>query len=67
MNKAEQKVVEIVELEPWKFLVRSSNKLTYYEIIKRRDESFSCACPSFKYNGGECKHIQAVKAMIGGD
>lgn len=62
--KTKQEVIEIVELEPWKYLVRSSNKLAYYEVIQRRDETFSCTCPAFKYNGGECKHIKSVGAMI---
>ena len=53
--------MEIVEIEPWKFMVRSSNKHTYYEVVKRKDETFSCNCPSAKYNEGECKHIRGVK------
>jgi len=58
-------IVEIVEVEPWKYVVRSTtNRRKWYEIIHRRDESFSCNCKGFKYNGENDKHINAVKAMV---
>lgn len=55
--------MEIIEIKPWLFKVRSSNLRKYYEVTKRKDETFFCTCPSVKYNAGECKHILGVKAL----
>jgi hypothetical protein len=57
------KPLEIIEINPYTFKVRSSNLRKYYEVTKRRDETFSCTCKGFKYNGGECRHILGVKAF----
>jgi hypothetical protein len=47
-----------------------SKKVGDYEVIwdndrhARRDDceyGWRCTCPSFKFRGGECKHIRAVK------
>ena len=57
--------VEIVEVEPWLFRVRSStNRRKWYDIIWRRDETFSCNCAGFRFNGENDKHINAVRAMV---
>lgn len=57
--------VEIVEVEPWFFKVRSStNRRKWYDVIWRRDETFNCNCKGFRYNGENDKHINAVKAMV---
>lgn len=56
-------IMEIVELGPYEFKVRSSNKRRYYDVTKRRDETFHCTCKGFKYNGDECRHILGVKAF----
>ena len=60
-----QEVINMIEaliLEPYHFKVRSANKRRYYDVIKRRDETYSCTCKSFKYNG-TCKHIFAVEGL----
>jgi len=58
-------IIEIIEIEHWHFKVRSSiNRRKWYDIIHRRDESFWCSCPGFKYNGQIDKHISAVEKMI---
>jgi uncharacterized Zn finger protein len=54
---------EVIEVKPWLFKVRSKNLRKYYEVTKRRDESFSCTCPSAKYNANDCKHILMVRAF----
>lgn len=63
MNTNDIDYIEIIQLEPWHFKVRSSDKRRYYDAIHRRDESFSCNCKGFKYNG-ECRHIKAIKVMV---
>lgn len=55
--------MEALVLEPWLFRVRSANKRRYYEVVKRRDETYSCTCRAFKYNDGACKHILAVEGL----
>lgn len=56
---------EIVQLTDWKFKFRRSNKKGTYELIKRRDGTYYCSCPSHKYNGEVCKHIKLLKAFLG--
>lgn len=55
--------MEVLILEPWHFKVRSSNKRGYYDVVKRKDGTYSCTCKAFKYNDGDCKHIIAVDGM----
>lgn len=58
-------MIEVIEIEPWKFKVRSlTNRRKWYEVIHRRDNSFWCNCANFKYNGQIDNHILAVEAMI---
>ena len=57
-------IKEGIELKPWLFKIRGTNRRKLYTIIKRKDETFWCNCPSFKYNGENCKHINIVRAMI---
>jgi len=65
MKNDEINYIEIVEVEPWLFKVRSfNNRRKWYKIIHRRDESFWCDCEGFKYNGEPDKHIEVVKVMI---
>jgi len=52
--------MEVKEVNKWKWEIEGS-KSTTYEVIKRRDETFWCSCPSFKFNTYNCKHIDAVK------
>lgn len=59
----ESPIMEAIVLEPWHFKVRSSNKRRYYDVIKRKDETYSCNCKSFKYNDGDCKHVLAVEGL----
>ena len=56
--------MEIIQLEPYLFRVRSTNGRKYYEVILRKDETLSCTCKGFKYNGVSCRHIVGVRAMI---
>lgn len=56
-------IMEAIMLEPWHFKVRSKSKHKYYDVIKRKDETYSCTCKSFKYNGIDCKHIIAVEGL----
>ncbi len=56
--------LEIVQLEPYHFKVRSTNRRKYYDVILRKDETMSCTCKGFKYNGVSCRHIVGVKAMV---
>jgi len=56
-------IMEAILLEPWRSKVRSSNKRKYYDVVKRKDETYSCNCKSFKYNGTDCKHIIAVEGL----
>ncbi len=56
-------MMEIIEKEPWHFKVRSANKRKYYDVVKRKDETFSCNCLSAKYNADECKHVIGVKGF----
>lgn len=58
---------EIVQLTEWRFKFRRKNKKGTYEIIKRRDHTYYCSCPSHKYNGEVCKHIKLLKAFLGED
>lgn len=58
-------MIEIVQLNDWRFKFRRKNKKGYYELIKRRDESFYCSCPSHKYNEEECKHIEMLTKYLG--
>lgn len=55
--------MEVIILEPWHFKVRSKNKRKYYDVVKRKDATYSCPCPSFKYNDNTCKHTIAVEGM----
>lgn len=64
MKVEKLEIMEIVEVEPWHFRVRSSNRRKWYTVIHRRDESFSCTCKGFKFNGENDRHINAVKAMV---
>lgn len=64
MKKMKAEPMEVVEVDSWHFKVRSTNRRKWYDVIWRRDESFSCSCPGFKYNGENDKHINAVKAMV---
>lgn len=44
------------------FKIRSmTDKSKIYDIHIRKDKTYWCSCPSFKYNGAICKHIQEVK------
>lgn len=61
--KNESPIMEAIILEAWHFKVRSSNKRKYYDVIKRKNGTYSCLCRSFKYNDGDCKHVLAVKGM----
>ena len=65
MNPQEN-IIEICETDkPYIHKVRSeTNRRKWYNVIQRRDETFWCNCPSFKYNGDKCKHILAIQAMI---
>jgi len=57
--------MEIVEVDPWRFKVRStSNRRKWHEVTWRRDRTFACTCKGFKYNGGNDKHIDGVRAMV---
>ena len=63
MNKP-QEIIEAVEVKPWLHKIRSmTNRRKWYEVTQRRDETFHCSCPSFKYNNGECKHIDIIKIL----
>lgn len=64
MKSKELDFIEIVEVEPWLFRVRSSNRRRWYDVIWRRDKTFSCSCKGFRYNGESDKHINAVRAMV---
>lgn len=35
-----------------------------YTIEFLEDRSMTCTCPSFKFHGGECKHIKHVKRYV---
>jgi len=59
----ESPIMEAIMLEPWHFKVRSKNKRKYYDVIKRKDETYSCTCKSFKYNEGNCKHVLVVEGL----
>ena len=54
---------EIVEIKTWLYKVRSNNLRKYYEVVERRDGTFSCSCPSFRYGNNQCKHIDMIKAF----
>lgn len=56
---------EIIQLADWRFKFRRKNKKGYYNVIKRRDNSFFCSCPSHMYNAEECKHIKLLKQFLG--
>ena len=56
-------IMEVIILEPWHFKVRSSSKRKYYDVIKRKDETYSCTCKGFKYNDGDCLHVLAVEGL----
>jgi len=66
MNKQQENIIEAVETNaPWLFKIRSwTNRRKWYEVIKRRDETFFCTCPSFKYGKQECKHINIIKILF---
>jgi len=58
-------MIEIIEIDSWLFKVRSlTNRRKWYEVIHRRDGSFWCSCPNFKYNGDNDNHVLAVKAFV---
>jgi len=59
----EQPFIEAIALKPWLIKVRSKNKRKYYEVIKRKDETFSCTCPAAKYGTSKCKHILAAEVI----
>jgi len=56
-------IMEAIILEPWHFKVRSKNRRKYYDVIKRKDGTYSCTGKSFKYETAECKHIIAVEGL----
>ena len=57
-------MIEAILLEQsWHYKVRSANKRKYYDVVERRDGTFSCSCPAFKYHAEKCKHIQAVEGL----
>jgi len=57
-------MIEAILLEQsWHYKVRSADKRKYYDIVERRDGSYSCSCPSHKYNDEKCKHIKAVEGL----
>lgn len=55
---------EIIQLNDWRFKFRRSNKKGYYEVIRRRDGSYSCSCPSHKYQTERCKHIEILQEFL---
>jgi len=65
MNKP-QEIIEAVETnKPWMHKVRScTNRRKWYDVIQRRDETFFCTCPSFKFGKQECKHIDIIKIIL---
>jgi len=53
----------IEKIKAWKWLVtpsQRSQRRRRYTVVKRKDETFSCTCMSYRYNSEVCKHIQAV-------
>jgi len=56
---------EVIQINDWKFKFRRKNKKGYYDVIKRRDGTYFCSCPSHRYNKEECKHINLLKAYFG--
>jgi len=62
--------MDIEQQNDWKWLVKpseNSSRSKRYAVIKRRDETFSCDCKSFKYGTYECKHIKAIKELTKGE
>lgn len=55
---------EIVEVKPWLFKVRSKNKRKYYDVVIRKDGTYFCSDPSYKYISDECNHILMLKAFL---
>ena len=66
MNKPQENIIEAVETnKPWMHKVRSwTNRRKWYDVIQRRDETFFCTCPSFKYGKQKCKHISIIQAIL---
>lgn len=56
---------EIIQIKDWHFKIRRSNKKGYYDLIKRRDQTFFCSCPSHRYHSEQCKHIDIIEAFFG--
>lgn len=56
----------IDKVKPWKWLVtpsQKSNRRRRYTIVKRKDNTLSCNCMSYRYNSNICKHIKGVTAL----
>lgn len=43
-----------------------TDKAKSYDIHIRKDKTYFCTCPSFMYNGANCKHIQEIVKYFGG-
>ena len=57
-------IVEAIELKPWLFKIRATNRRKWYTLTKRKDSSFHCTCPSFLYNTDKCKHIKLLEMIV---
>ena len=55
---------EICEVKPWLYKIRGTNRRKWYTIILRKDKTFFCSCPSFKYGTQKCKHIRLLEMLV---
>lgn len=54
--------MEIKKLKPYLYEIKG--KTSTYECIVRKDGTWFCSCPAYRFISTTCKHIEAVKLEV---
>lgn len=46
------------------FIESATKRGTTYEVIRYDDDSLSCNCPAWKFQGRNCKHVKEISKII---